>query len=193
MLKSEYQIFGLNASKISIIYGIILVIFAVFVVAFGAWNFLASGTEVDRVDNLMIEYNELEPIRAEKQMIFEDLSVKKQSLESTLDATSNLTSNQRFMYSVLVGINSAIPGNSLKLTKIEYSGGNDVVINGISSNDGSILSFIDNLAVIDVIEKASLSTMAVKTVSNQEVKSFIIKIILIEQETIDSREKDNGA
>ena len=170
-----------------------VVIFAVFVVAFGLWNFLASGTEVDRVDNLMIEYNELEPIRAEKQMLFEDLSVKKQSLESTLDATSNLTSNQRFMYSVLVGINSAIPGNSLKLTKIEYSGGNDVVINGISTNDGSILSFIDNLAVIDVIDKASLSTMSVKTVSNQEVKSFVIKIILIEQETIDSREKDNGA
>ena len=85
------------------------------------------------------------------------------------------------------------PGNTLKLTKIEYSGGNDVVINGISSNDGSILSFIDNLAVIDVIDKASLSTMSVKTVSNQEVKSFVIKIILIEQETIDSREKDNGA
>ena len=48
-------------------------------------------------------------------------------------------------------------------------------------------------AVIDVIDKASLSTMSVKTVSNQEVKSFVIKIILIEQETIDSREKDNGA
>ena len=97
------------------------------------------------------------------------------------------------MYSVLVGINSAIPGNSLKLTKIDYSGASDIVISGISSNDGSILGFIDNLAVIDVIDKASLSTMSVKTVSNQEVKSFVIKIILIEQETIDSREKDNGA
>ena len=67
------------------------------------------------------------------------------------------------------------------------------LINGISSNDGSILGFIDNLAIIDVIDKASLSTMSVKTVSNQEVKSFVIKIILIEQETIDSRGKDNGA
>jgi type IV pilus assembly protein PilN len=170
-----------------------VVIFAVFVVAFGLWNFLASGTEVDRVDNLMIEYNELEPIRAEKQIIFEDLNIKKQSLETILNATSNLTSNQRFMYSVLVGINSAIPGNSLKLTKIDYSGASDIVISGISSNDGSILSFIDNLAIIDVIDKASLSTMSVKTVSNQEVKSFVIKIILIEQETIDSRGKDNGA
>ena len=38
MSKNEYLIFGLNASKISIIYGIILVIFAVFVSA-------ASGSQ----------------------------------------------------------------------------------------------------------------------------------------------------
>jgi len=47
--------------------------------------------------------------------------------------------------------------------------------------------------VVDVIEKASLSTMSVKTVSNQSVKSFVIKVILIEQQTIDSREKADGA
>ena len=170
-----------------------VVIFAVLVVSFGIWNFLASGSEVDRVDSLMIEYNELAPIRDEKQFIFNDLNSKKQALETTLDATNNLTSNQRFMYSVLLGINSAIPGNSLKLTKIDYSGGNEIQLEGISSNDGSILAFIDNLAIIDVINKASLATMSVKTVSKQNVKAFIIKIILIEQETIDSREKDNGA
>jgi len=170
-----------------------VVIFAVLVVSFGIWNFLASGSEVDRVDSLMIEYNELAPIRDEKQFIFNDLNSKKQALETTLDATNNLTSNQRFMYSVLLGINSAIPGNSLKLTKINYSGGNEIQLEGISSNDGGILTFIDNLAIIDVINKASLATMSVKTVSNQKVKAFIIKIILIEQETIDSREKDNGA
>jgi len=170
-----------------------VVIFAVLVVSFGIWNFLASGSEVDRVDSLMIEYNELAPIRDEKQFIFNDLNSKKQALETTLDATNNLTSNQRFMYSVLLGINSAIPGNSLKLTKIDYSGGNEMQLEGISSNDGSILAFIDNLAIIDVINKASLATMSVKTVSKQDVKAFIIKIILIEQETIDSREKDNGA
>ena len=38
MSKNEYQIFGLNASKISIIYGIVLVVFAVFVSA-------ASGSQ----------------------------------------------------------------------------------------------------------------------------------------------------
>ena len=170
-----------------------VVLFAVIAVSFGIWNFLASGSEVDRVDSLMVEYNELEPIRSQKQNILSDLSVKKESLETTLDATSNLTSNQGFMYAVLVGINSAIPGSSLKLTRIDYTGGSEIQINGISSNDGNILAFIDNLAVIDVIEKASLSTMSVKTVSSQSVKSFVIKVVLIEQETIDSREAADGA
>ena len=38
MSKNEYQIFGLNASKISIIYGVVLVAFAVFISA-------ASGSQ----------------------------------------------------------------------------------------------------------------------------------------------------
>ena len=164
-----------------------VVIFAVLVIAFGVWNFLLSGTELDRVDKLMIEFNELEPIRNDKAEILSDLISKKSSLETTLDATSNLTSNQSFMYSVLLGINSAVPGRSLKLTSIEYTGSNQVNIKGISANDSNILGFIDNLSVIDVVEKASLSTMSVETVSNQDVKSFVVKVILIAQETIDSR------
>jgi type IV pilus assembly protein PilN len=168
-------------------------LFAVLVIVFGIWNFLASGSEVDKVDMLMVEYNELEPIRSEKRAIFSDLNSKIESLEETLAATSNLTSNQSFMYSVLLGINSAIPGSSLKLTKIDYSGGNEIQIDGISANDGNILTFIDNLAVIDVIDKASLSTMSVQTVSNQNVKSFVIKVFLIQQETIDSREEADGS
>ena len=59
----------------------------------------------------------------------------------------------------------------------------------MSSDDTSILEFIDNLAVIDVIEKAALKTMSVKKVSNQDVKSFIIKVVMVQQETIDSREE----
>ena len=46
-----------------------VVLFAVLAIAFGIWNFLQSGNEVDRVDKLMVEYNELEPIRNEKQIL----------------------------------------------------------------------------------------------------------------------------
>jgi len=170
-----------------------VVLFAILVIAFGTWNFLASGSEVEKADLLMVEFNQLEPIRNEKNERFSALNLKIVTIEETLAATSNLTSNQGFMYSVLLGINSAVPGRSLKLTKINYEGGNEIEINGVSSNDGNILAFIDNLSANEVVEKASLSTMSVQKVSNQDVKAFIIKVILIEQETIDSREAADGA
>lgn len=169
-----------------------VVLFAVLAVGFGIWNFLLSGKEVDRVDELMVEYNELEPIRNEKQFIYSDLTNRKDALEATLKATNDLTSNQSFMYTVLVGINSAVP-NQLKLTKIDYQGGNEIQIEGMSANDGNILTFIEKLSEIEVIDKASLATMSVKKVSNQSVKTFVVKLILIQQQTIDAREVADGS
>ena len=169
-----------------------VVLFAVLAVGFGIWNFLLSGKEVDRVDELMVEYNELEPIRNEKQFIYSDLTNRKDALEATLKATNDLTSNQSFMYTVLVGINSAVP-TQLKLTKIDYQGGNEIQIEGMSANDGNILTFIEKLSEIEVIDKASLATMSVKKVSNQSVKTFVVKLTLIQQQTIDAREVADGS
>ena len=170
-----------------------VVAFAVLLIAFGIWNFLQSGKEVDRVDALMVEFNQLEPVRNEYQMTLAGLLAKKNSLEMTLEATNELTSNQGFMYSVLLGINSSIPSSYLKLTKIDYLGGNEIIINGMSANDSNILSFIDNLSEVDVIEKASLATMSAEKVSNQSIKKFVVKVVLIEQETIDGRGSEDGA
>jgi type IV pilus assembly protein PilN len=170
-----------------------VVIFSILAIGLGAWNFLSSGKEVDRVDELMVEYNMLEPVRDEKQMILSDLIAKKDSLETSLEATNDLTSNQGFMYSVLLGINSAIPGQSLKLVKVDYKGDSEIQIEGMSTNDGNILTFIENLTVIDVIDKASLGTMSVKTISNQTVKTFVVKVILAPQQSIDSRESNDGS
>ena len=169
-----------------------VVLFAVLAVGFGIWNFLLSGKEVDRVDELMVEYNELEPIRNDKQFIYSDLTNRKDALEATLKATNDLTSNQGFMYTDLVGINSAVP-TQLKLTKIDYQGGNEIQIEGMSANDGNILTFIEKLSEIEVIDKASLATMSVKKVSNQSVKTFVVKLILIQQQTIDAREVADGS
>ena len=170
-----------------------VVLFAILAIAGGAWNFLISGNEVERVDKLMVQFNEVDPVRNQKKILLSNLNAKIVSLETTLAATSDLTSNQRFMYSVLLGINASIPSQSLKLTKVNYTGGSEIQIDGISANDANILVFIENLAVIDVIEKASLSTMSVSEVSSQNVKTFVVKITLIQQETIDSREEADGA
>ena len=168
-----------------------IVIFVVLAIIFGAWNFLSNGKEVDRVDELMVEFNSLEPERDEKLFTLGELNNKKDSLEMTLKATNDLTSNKTFMYLVLLGINDAIPNQFLKLTKIDYDRG-DLRIDGMSTNDGNILTFIENLASIDVIDKASLDTMSVKEVSNQSVKTFVIKVVLVEQQTIDARESTDG-
>jgi len=169
-----------------------VVVFVIAAIAFGAWNFLLNGKEVDRVDALMVEFNQLEPLRNELQMTLSDLLDKKDSLEITLEATNELTSNQGFMYSVLVGINAAIPSSYIKLTEIDYFGGNKITINGMSANDNNILSFIENLTIVDVIDKASLSTMSAETISNQAIKKFVVEVILIEQQTIDGREDSDG-
>jgi len=169
-----------------------VVVFVIAAIAFGAWNFLLNGKEVDRVDALMVEFNQLEPLRNELQMTLSDLLDKKDSLERTLEATNELTSNQGFMYSVLVGINAAIPSSYIKLTEIDYLGGNKITINGMSANDNNILLFIENLTIVDVIDKASLSTMSAETISNQAIKKFVVEVILIEQQTIDGREDSDG-
>ena len=169
-----------------------IVIFVIIAIALGVWNFLTDEKEVDRVDKLMVEYNLLEGIKNERQMTLTDLNIKKNSLEGTLKATNNMTSNQGFMYSVLLGINTAVPNQYLKLTKIDYEGGNELIVYGLSTNDGNILKFIENLTKVGVIDKASLVTMTVETISEQTLKSFTVKCTLASQKTIDSREETDG-
>ena len=167
-----------------------IVIFVIIAIALGVWNFLISVKEVDRVDELMVEYNLLEGIKNEKQMTLTDLNIEKNSLEGALKATNNMTSNQGFMYSVLLGINTAVPNQYLKLTKIDYEGDDELILIGLSTNDGNILKFIENLSKVAVIDKASLVTMTVETISEQTLKSFTIKCTLASQKTIEGRGKD---
>ena len=167
-----------------------IVIFVIIAIALGVWNFLISVKEVDRVDELMVEYNLLEGIKNEKQMTLTDLNIEKNSLEGALKATNNMTSNQGFMYSVLLGINTAVPNQYLKLTKIDYEGDDELILIGLSTNDGNILKFIENLSKVAVIDKASLVTMRVETISEQTLKSFTIKCTLASQKTIEGRGKD---
>lgn len=169
-----------------------IVIFVIIAIALGVWNFLISEKEVDRVDKLMVEYNLLEGIKNERQMTLTDLNAKKNSIEGALKATNDMTSNQSFMYSVLLGVNISVPNQYLKLTKIDYEGGNELILSGLSTNDANILKFIENLSKVEVIEKASLVTMSVETISEQTLKSFTIKCTLISQKTIDSREEKDG-
>ena len=169
-----------------------VVALVIIAISLGVWSFLVSKSEVERVDMLLFEYNSLIVERNEKQLELDDLLTKKNVLAGTLSATKNMKSNQEFMYLVLAGINNSIPNAYLKLSKIDFNGDVDVTIYGLSTTDNNILSFIDNLSKVEVIEKASLVTMSIEVIMDQSAKSFIIKCTLAEQKTITNKEDANG-
>lgn len=169
-----------------------IVFFIIAAVSLGVWNFLISKNEVERIDTLLIEYNSLVMQKNEKQLIIDDLIQEKLLLAGTLKASENMTSNQEFMHSVLIGINNSIPNQYLKLSKINFDDLDGVMVYGITTSDNNILSFIDNLSKVSVIEKASLVTMSVETIYDQNAKSFTINLTLAPQDTVNQKEEKNG-
>ena len=119
-----------------------VVIFVVIAIALGAWTFVKNSEDIKEVDQLMIEYNNLEFEKNEKEIFLSELVNKKNELAGTLNATDNITSNQGFLYSVLLGVNSSVP-QGLAFTSMDYNGDNLLEINGLSVNDNNILTFIE--------------------------------------------------
>ena len=157
-----------------------VVIFVVFAVVFGAWSFFSSQVESDKLNQEMIEYQELESQKIQKEGRLLELTSEVQALSGMLDASSNISSNQKFMHSVLLSINSSFP-QGVSISKIEYTGGSTITITGLSISDQNILQFIENLSRSAAIDKASLLTMSAKTVNKRTFKSFTIRCTLAEQ------------
>jgi type IV pilus assembly protein PilN len=167
------------------------VIFIVVAIMFGISSFFSGQVEGEELDQQLVEYNNLEMQRNEKQMLLSDLIEKQQSLGGMLEASKNINSNQGFMYSVLLGINSSVP-QGVSLNSIEYTGGDALTIVGLSISDQNILQFIENLSQSKAIDKSSLLTMSVKTVNKRTFKSFSIKCTLANQALVDNKENSNG-
>jgi len=168
-----------------------IVISVVIAIIFGTFSFFSGQVESEELDQRLIEYNNLEVQRNEKQMLLSDLMTKRQSLSGMLEASKNINSNQAFMYAVLLGVNSAVP-QGVSLNSIDYSGGDALTIAGLSISDQNILQFIENLSQSKAIDKASLLTMSVQTVDKRTFKSFSIKCALADQLSVDSKENSDG-
>jgi type IV pilus assembly protein PilN len=168
-----------------------VVIFVLIIVALGAWTFVINLEETKEVDELMIEYNNLEFEKNEKGVLLSKLVSKKNELAGTLNATDNITSNQGFLYSVLLGINSSVP-QDLSFSSIDYNGGDLLEINGTSFTDDKILTFIENLTKVKVIDRASLRTMSVQTINKKDIKYFTIDCVLAPQQGLIEQEKNSG-
>ena len=168
-----------------------MVIFIVIAIIFSVSSFFSGQAEGDVLNQKLVEYQSLEIQRDTKQTVLSELIAEKQSLSGMLEASKDINSNQKFMYSVLLGINSSVP-QGVSLNSIDYTGGNILTITGLSISDQNILQFIDNLSQSKAIDKSSLLTMSIKIVDKRTFKSFSIKCTLAEQISVDNKEKSNG-
>jgi type IV pilus assembly protein PilN len=168
-----------------------VVVFVIIAIVFGIWSFFSSQIKSDELDQKMTEYQSLEVQKDTKEIQFSELETKKQELSSKLKASSGIVSNQKFMHSVLLGINSAVP-QGVSLNIIDYNGGNTVTIVGLSISDQNILQFIEKLSKSEAIDKSSLLTMSVKIVDKRTYKSFSIKCTLVQQQPAIKQEESNG-
>jgi len=168
-----------------------IVIFTALVVLFATWSFFSDSSKLERVDNLMVEYNNLEMLKNDKQMILDNIKIEQKSLGGMLEVSKTLTSNQGFMYSVLLGVNTSVP-QGVSLNNINYPGGDTMTLTGLSVSDQNILQFIANLQNTKVIDKASLLTMSIVKKEKRTFKSFSIRCVLAPQEKELTKENSNG-
>ena len=167
-----------------------IVIFLVLAVLFAGWHFFSDGASIEDGKKQLIEYQDLKKQKQAKLTTLNQLKNSRAELSGILEASKSITSNQSFMYSVLLGVNTSVP-QGVSLNRINYAGGDALTISGTSISDQNILQFISNLAESSAIDKASLLTMSVKP-NKRNYKSFSIRCTLAKQQTLDEKEKSNG-
>jgi len=168
-----------------------IVIFVVLAILFAGWSFFSDGASIEEGRKQLVEYQELKKQKQAKLTVLNKLKSDRADLNRILEASKNITSNQAFMYSVLLDINTSVP-QGVSLNRINYVGGNTFTISGLSTSDQNILQFIENLGESSVIDKASLLTMSVQTKNKRNYKSFSIRCTLAKQQILDEREGSNG-
>jgi len=168
-----------------------IVIFVILAILFAGWHFFSDGVSIEEGKKQLVEYHDLKKQKQAKLTILNKLKKDRAELSGILEASKNITSNQGFMYSVLLGVNNSVP-QGVSLNRINYAGGGTLTVSGLSISDQNILQFIENLAESSAIDKASLLTMSVKTKNKRNYKSFSIRCILAKQETLDEKGKSNG-
>ena len=112
-------------------------------------------------DTLVNQYQTA--VQIEKQVQLKDatlaaLKAQKAKYSQMLDASKEFKSNQASNYQLLSAVNQAVPGG-VWFTNIDFTSPTSLVIKGDASNDQVIVSFIERLQKLPMIEKASLQNM----------------------------------
>lgn len=106
-------------------------------------------------------------VQIEKQIQFKEASLaslkaQKSKYSQMLEASKEFKSNQASNYQLLTAVNDVVPGG-VWFTNIEFTSPNALVIKGDASNDQAIVSFIERLQKLPMIEKASLQNMTLNS------------------------------
>jgi type IV pilus assembly protein PilN len=151
--------------------GIVGIVSIVYIVLFGLsfWQINTLNGKIADYDQV-VQNHEIKSVEASKAA--KELG----QLKTALELSKSIKSNKKISFRVLAQIASAVP-KRVKFLKLDYNGSNQIIIEGLASNDQDILKLISNLNNKKLISQASLASMLLPNSNNSagnNMKGFII-------------------
>ena len=110
-----------------------------------------------------------------------NLKSKKSAYSKMLEASKEFKSNQESTYALLSAVNQVVPGG-VWFTVINFESPSTLIIKGDAANDQVIVTFVDRLQKIPMIEKASLQNMTLtpadSTRKGSGIKQFEVRCVV---------------
>jgi type IV pilus assembly protein PilN len=154
----------------------VLIFITLIVIAGAGWSFFTVSEKKKSIETQMLEYELVAGERDQLSSDVDSLSRKINEISGLLEASSDLSSNQKYMFDLLAHINASIIGG-IALDSVTYQDG-VVDIVGKSLSDQNIIEFNSKLDDSPLIRRASLQTMSVSTEGGINVKNFSLRCVL---------------
>jgi type IV pilus assembly protein PilN len=150
--------------------GIVGVVAAIYIVLFGL-----SFWQISVLSNKISDYDQVVQNHQMKSSEVAKLSKELGKLQKQMELSQSIKSNKKISFRVLAQIASAVP-KRVRFTKLDYNGGNQILIEGMAASDQDILKLISNLNNKKLIAQASLASMTLPNSSNANnaMKGFLI-------------------
>jgi len=151
--------------------GIVGIVSIVYVVLFGL-----SFWQINTLNGKIADYDQVVQNHEMKSLEASKAAKELGKLKKALQLSKSIKSNKKISFRVLAQIASAVP-KRVKFLKLDYNGSNQIIIEGLASNDQDILKLISNLNNKKLISQASLASMLLPNSNNNtsnNMKGFII-------------------
>jgi len=151
--------------------GIVGIVSIVYVVLFGL-----SFWQINSLNGKIADYDQVVQNHEMKSLEASKAAKELGQLKKALQLSKSIKSNKKISFRVLAQIASAVP-KRVKFLKLDYNGTNQIIIEGLASNDQDILKLISNLNNKKLISQASLASMLLPNSNNSasnNMKGFII-------------------